>query len=281
MGLFGNDNKIKIKEPFENKYRLTITSDIQTGSMPINTKAEIRWNVKVKSVSEDKVAIEVITLDNQLLESNNPMVKDIANMSQVFAKIYSELDFEIDKKAKLLKLLNIDLIKEKWSRIKNDLKEVESQDPMITQVISLNDDQLADNQTLFRAINNNEFFGIYFHHLYGNSYHSATDLVQNKNILNTILLKWAYRIDKIENRDSKYDTFRINGFLKTSMSEIKKSYNVFSHLEAKDLNPVFIEDGIYDLDPSSGKIIKAVLEKKEIVHPLLLHATIKYELTIE
>lgn len=281
MGLFSNKNKIQIKTPFNDKYKLIITSDIRAGNMPIQTKAEIRWNVEVKSVTENQTNIEIITLDNQLIESNNPLTKDIANMSQIFAKMYSELNLIIDDKARLIKVLNIDLVKEKWSWIKNDLIEIQENEPMIAHVINLNEEQLSNYQILFDSINNNEFFQIYFHQLYGNSYHGVTNSTRRKNLLNTILLKWKYRIDKFENNNSGLDVFAIEGFVETSNSEIKESYKSFSHLDIKKITPQITELGQYCLDPISGKLIKANLERKEVVHPKLLHATINYELTIE
>lgn len=281
MGLFGTKNKILLKERFNSKYKLIITSDIQTGNMSIKTKAEIRWNVKVKKIADGNIYIEIITLDNQLVESNNPLAKDIANMSQLFAKMYSELDLVITQKARLKHIRNMDLIKEKWNWIKNDLKEVQDQDPMISHVINLNEAQLSDDKILFEAINNNEFFQLYFHQLYGSPYHGVTNSVYRKNILNTILLEWQYRIDKVETNNHEFDVFALEGFVETSKSDIKASYKDYSHLELKKLTPEITEKGRYHLDPISGKIVKARLTKKEIVHPQLLHATINYELTNE
>ena len=280
MSLFER-KKIQFKEPFHNKYRLTILSDIQTGNMSIKTEAGIRWDINVHSISEDKIGIEVITLDNQLIDGNSPLIKNIANANQIFARIYSELDLVINNNAKILEIRNIELIKEKWSWVKNDLKEIQDQDPMIAHVINLNEAQIGDEQLLLDAINHNEFFSVYFHHLYGNAFHCTTDSVKSKNILNTILLKWDYRIDNIEKENQKLDTFKIEGFVETSTSKIKESYKAFSHLDILKLNPKITEEGKYYLDPSSGKIVKALLEKKEIVHPQLLYATIKYELEIE
>lgn len=282
MGFF-DTKKIEFKAPFSDKYRLSITSNIQTGNMPIESKAEIRWEVKVKSIG-NQINIEVITLDNQLVSCNNPIVKNMADMNQIFARMYSELDLTVSNDYKLVNIKNRELIIEKWGWIKSELEKMLEEEPqLVSQVINLNEAQFSDPNAIVSAIQKNEFFMIYFHHLYGSGFHSVSNKVKSKNIFNTALLEWVYRIDKAKEINGQYNVFNVEGHLETNLNQnwVKEFYKGFSHLDLEKIKPEITERGEYCIDIKSGKILNATLEKKEIAHPQLLHATIHYDLQLE
>ena len=280
MGIF-DQNKISIKESFTNKYKLIISSDFMIGNMPILTTTEIRWEIKVKDITKDKIRIEILTLSNQLINSNNPLVTSASDTSQVFSKMYNELDLIITQNCQILKILNLDLIKEKWSWLKKDLEAIKKQDPMIAHVITLNDEQFKDSNTILKAIQNNEIFTILFHHIFGKGYHSVSDLIEKRNLFNTAFVKWKFRIDRQENTNGDSDIIKVNGFLETPLNKqwIKEFYKDFSHLDLDNIKPIMEESGTYKLDKKTGMVMEAELTKQEIIHPKILYATIKYNLS--
>lgn len=283
MGIF-NKKRIEFKQPFIEKYRLTITSDIQTGNMPVKSKAIIRWEVKVKSIYENHINLEIITLDNELVEYNNPLIKSMADMNKVLSVMWSELDLVLNRNYKLIKINNLVLLKEKWERIKAEMKSLLSEEPeLISDVINLNDKNFENPDVVANLIQNSEFFLIYFHHVFGSGYHSVSDRTKNKNIFNTALIDWSYKIDQTNTDNDGTLLFDVEGYVETSLNRnwVKESYKSFSHLDLDEIQPKMSEKGKYRIDVETGKIVTAYLEKKEIVHPQILHGTIRYELQLE
>ena len=80
-----NDRQVvRFRQPFSEKYTLTVTTDIQAASFPIATKAQIRWALRVIDVDRNGQAdIELITIENQLLETNNKNFNDIAALNSL------------------------------------------------------------------------------------------------------------------------------------------------------------------------------------------------------
>lgn len=283
MGLFSKD-RIAFKQSFTEKYKLEVTSNIKTGNMLIDSKVEIRWEVKVKSISENRINFELLTLDNQLIEYNNPLVKTMFDMNQVFSKIYSELDLIVNGNYKLIEIKNADLLDIKWRRIKLDLQDMIAEEPkIIGEIINLNDKNFESPDLLKSIVQNNEFFLIYFHHLYGNKVPAITKRITKKNIFNTAFVDWEYRNSKQKEVSGEYADYEIEGFVETNLNLewVKKYYASFSHLDLEKIEPVMTEEGLYRIDSDTGGIRHAILTRKEIAHPQLLHGTTKYELKSE
>lgn len=283
MGLF-NKEKVEFKKPFTEKYKLEVTSNIKTGNIIIDSKVEIRWEVKIKSVSANKINLELLTLDNQLIEYNNPLVKNMADMNQSFAKMYSELDLVIDGNYQLIDIKNADLLKLKWERIKLELQDIIAEQPqLVGEIINLNDENFKNPDLLKDIIQKNEFFMIYFHHLYGNKIPTITNRIQKKNIFNTAFIDWEFRNSKESEVPNESGLYTIEGFVETKLNRewVKKYYAGFSHLDLNKVEPVMTEDGIYRIENETGKIIDAVLTRTEIAHPRILYGKTKYELKSE
>ncbi|MDN5288348.1 MAG: hypothetical protein JWR38_4622 [Mucilaginibacter sp.] len=281
---FSNPAKhtILIREPFIEKYTLTIVTDIMAGNLPIKSKTEIRWQLKVNRVEADYTDIELITLDNQLLESNNPMVKDMAGMSQAFSRMYNELQVRVDSTGKVLQILNIDLIRKKWDQTKAEITDLQETNPAIKNIISLNDELFITPDKMALAVQNNEFFMIYYHHFYGLSLPGTTKSYVQRTVLNTADLSWRYNVSNVSDTYDTGDLYvEVDGIVNTSTGGgwAKEAYKAFSHLDLASLKPDFEERGVYRFDKSSGMLVSADLLKKEMVHPQLLHATISYHIT--
>jgi hypothetical protein len=286
MSLFSKE-KILIKKPFSDKYRLIIKSEINLGTICIKSKALVRWLVNVKSVSGNNLNMELITLENELLESNNSIVKEAANASRAFARMYSELDLIIDHSFKVLEVINIDTVKDKWQILKSELNELKAEDPesMLNQIIQTNEDILLHPKNIVDSIQYNEFFQFWAHHFYNTNINTFTSNYSTKNLFNTAFMEWSYKYGKIESNDENPKHYKLDiiANLETKINKnwAKEAYKDFTHLNIESLNPQFIEDGIYTVDNETGKIINGTLTKKEIVHPELLNAMINYDIKME
>lgn len=282
MGIFGK-KKVSFIEPFDEKYKLLVTSDIRTGNMTIESQVEIRWDVRVRAVSENRIHLELLTLDNRLISCNNPIVKSMADMNRLFSGLYSELDLVLDGDYRLVEIKNLDLLATKWQRIKAELEETIGDEPeLLGTVINLNDKNFESPDLLLDLVVNNEFFMIYFHHLYGCEIPSTTGCVAKKNIFNTAMVEWRYRYTE-EDRTDDCDEYAVDGFLNTKLNKdwVKKHYAGFTHLDLNKIRPVMTEEGVYRINSHTGQILEATLTKEEIAHPEILYGTIRYELMPE
>jgi hypothetical protein len=279
--IFEGKHGVALKAAFSEKYTLTIDTDIMAGSLPIKTKSELRWDVRVMEANQQEAILEILTLDNRLLESNNPMVKDIAAMSQALSQMYSELKVSISAEGRVKQILNKDTILSKWGTLKAELINIQENNASVKSVIQLNDELFTAPQKMVAAVEGNEFFLMYFHHFYNTRLPTYTPALAKRTLLNTASLMWRYQIDPVVNYEAEPVLgVTIKGITDTSIDSSwkKAAYKDFTHLPIADLKPRFEENGSYEIEKSTGRLLEAGLVKKETVHPSLLYATISYHM---
>ena len=286
MALFKNE-KTLIKQTFSDKYKLIITSEINVGTMNIKTKALVRWFVNIKSINENNIHLELLTLENELIESNSPIVKEASSASQAFARMFSELDVIIDPSFKVLQVLNIDTIKSKWHILKKELEDLKAEDPqgMLNLTIQTNENILSDTNNIINSLQYNEFFQFWAHHFYNTKINSFTNKYSSKTLFSTAIVDWSYNYMKQQADSGNPNHYKLlidaNLETNTNKSWAKEAYKDFTHLDFDSFNPKLTEEGFYTIDNNTGKVINGLLIKKEIVSPELLNATMSYEISIE
>jgi hypothetical protein len=192
------------------------------------------------------------------------------------------LQVRVDNTGKVLQILNIDLIRKKWDQTKAEIADLQETNPAIKNIISLNDELFITPEKMVLAVQNNEFFMIYFHHFYGLPLPATTKSYAQRTVLNTADLSWRFSVTDVSERYDTGDLYvEVEGIVNTSTggSWAKDAYKHFSHLDLASLKPDFEERGVYRFDKNSGMLVSADLLKKEMVHPQLLHATISYYIT--
>ncbi|MGO4288974.1 hypothetical protein [Chitinophaga sp. RAB17] len=283
--MFGNNNPEKqlfFRKPFSEKYTLTIKADVLAGSMPIKTTTEIRWNLQVIKVEEDLIEIELITLDNELLATNNPALKDLARMNQAFARMYNEIHVLIDRSGKVKKVLNEELIKRKWASTKAEMQAIENQVEAVKGIIILNDEIFTSPEKIVTAVQNNEFFSIYFHHVYGRKLPGDTPVETRWNHFQQAQVDWSYSIRSnvtlpvMTNQSSVI--IDVTGYPVTRLDNnwIKKAYSAFQNVDTSQIKPHLTELGKYNIDPQTGRLKEAYLLKEEIAHPQFIFSKMEY-----
>ncbi len=279
----GDDRVIRFRQPFSAKYTLTITTDILAGYFPIQTKAQIRWALRVINVNNyGHAEIELITIENRLIETSNPNLSEVAALNQAFARMYSETHVRLDQKGKLLEVVNLPVILSKWEQTKAEMRSIEKEVPALQNIIQLNDEIFATPEKVKLAIEHNEFFNIYFHLIYGEELPAAGLRRKHRNLFNSADVSWHYFAEAVPDSpdDDVFTDVEIRGAPMGLMSEewINEAYGKFEIEGRPQLNPRLMEKGDYRFESASGKLLKARLVKEEIAHPKFLYGIMIYEL---
>jgi len=226
--------------------------------------------------------IELITIENRLIETNNPNLKDLAALNQAFARMYSEIHVKLDPRGKLLEVINLPVILSKWEQTKSEMQSIEKEAPTLQDIIQLNDDIFAQPEKVKLAIEHNEFFSIYFHLIYGEELPAAGLRRKHRNLFNSADVSWQYFAEAVPDSpdDGIFTDVEIRGAPTGPMAEewINEAYGKFEIAGLPQLNPRLMEKGNYRFESASGKLLKATLVKEEIAHPNLLRGKMLYKL---
>ena len=272
------ENKTAIlKTGVTQKYICTIDSDIQIGTMNVVTTTECRWVVTVKQITEQGYRLEILTLDNHIIATNNPSVHDVAALNNLFKEIYNELDVTVNKKGHVYAINNLVQIKDKWLRVRGQLKTLTANEESIASVIRLNDDIFDNNANLMHTIRAIEFFEIFFNGIYEESI-PYSSRVTRKSKFQAADIDWAIRYS-YENNDNKTVVFEGENEKRLNADWLRNAYGHFTFLEPATLVPVIGCKGKYQIDPETGMVVKASYYTEEVVHVQLLYNKIKYTLT--
>lgn len=281
-GLSDAGKQFFFRQPFSERYILTIKTDALAGSIPIKTVTEIRWDLRVLNVTEEGTEIELITLDNELLETNNPALKELARMNQLFARMYSELHVLIDRSGKVREILNEELIRRKWASVKREMEEMENQVAAVKGIILMNDELFTSPDKMKEAVQGNEFFGIYFNHVYGMRLPGESRTEGKWNLFQQARVEWRYDVKPgvplpAAPQVSSVEV-DITGRLLTRLDKewINLAYGAFQNIDLSGLKPRLTELGKYRLDPHTGRLKEAYLLKEEVADPRFVFSKIEY-----
>ncbi|MGB7210436.1 MAG: hypothetical protein WBD27_17415 [Pyrinomonadaceae bacterium] len=278
--------KIRFRQPFSEKYSLTINTDMLAGNFPIETKTEIRWAFRVIEADHSGQAeIELITVENRLVEANNPNLHDIAALSQAFGRMYSEIHVKLDSKGKVIKIINLPTILGKWEQTKAEMQKIESEIPAMTDVVKLNDDIFASPDKVKLAIESNEFFNIYFHLIYGEPLPAKKLRKTHRNLFNSADVDWEFVANskRVMTPNGPFEVVKITGQPAEDLGQvwIKQAYGNFQMVDQTQIQPNLSESGEYVFHAETGKLRKAVLIKKEVAHPDFIRGDMTYTIKSE
>lgn len=290
MGLFNSKSErlrtaIRFRKPFTEKYTLTIETDIQAGYFPLKTKTSIRWFIEVADVdSEGNAELSLFTLDNLLLETNNPALEDLAALNRAFGKMYSELYLIVNVTGEITYIRNIVQIREKWENTKNEMEKIRKQVPALESLLLLNDEIFNDPEKIKIAITNNEFFSSYFYLFYGAKLPMQYVDRTSNNVLQTNEMNWSYEVSgfpdlPVEHIKNKRFTFTGKSYSGESREWKKKAYGHLPMIDdEKKIKPVFNEKGEALFEAQTGRLFHLQLEREEIVLPEKVFGKVRIEL---
>ena len=280
--MFGKkNNEIQILEPFTERYTLFIESSMMAANVKMNSKTRMRWEFNVHRVTEEYIEISLLQLENTLLESDNPMIQDIASMSQAFGRMYSELHLIIGHDGKVLEILNMNLILDKWSIVKKEMEKAIEHSPEAKDILILNDEIFKDKEKVKLAIGANDFLNLYFSYAYGKSLpYSNGDIITN-NFLNSNTLQWKTKvIAKEEYKDTEGLFFvdvlsKPHGILTRSWH--KKTYKNFEKvMDINQLEAALVKKLNYKIDTSTGRLLEVTCINEEVADKERLYTKMQY-----
>ena len=277
-------NAIRFREPFAENYTLTTKTKIKAAYFDMQTTTKIRWAFRVIAVEENGNAdIELFTIEHLMVETNNENLIDIISLNQVFSRMYSEIRVIIDVFGKIIRVVNLQQIKDKWEDTKTQLLKIQEQEPALMALITINDEIFAENNKIRIAIENNEFFKHYFGKIYGKTLPIDRKMIVQKNVLQTADAEWIYNFDyspQIGAEHLKDIAVTSNALADTDSSNWKKhAYGHLPDIETKNLRPNLTEEAIYRCNFKTGKLHFAETTISEIAMPNFIEASMVY--TIE
>jgi hypothetical protein len=277
---------IKIAAPFSGRYTLVIDSDLKAINATMNSKTQIRWDFRVLKLHESYFEAELLQLDNILLEANNPLIKEIASLTQVLGRMYNELYLQIDYSGNILNVLNSDFIFGKWQQTKSEIQKIAENTPELQGVIALNDYIFTNPEKLKSAIQASEFFLVYFNKMFGNYLPYSKGNIQANNFFNTQSIHWDFRVAEDESgaRDEKIQTINIAGKPSYPLQKEfhQKAYSQFAEqIDVASLKTDMWEKSIYKIERKTGKVQEAVLQRAEIADQEKLFTKITYSLACD
>ena len=277
-------NAIRFREPFAENYTLISETKVKSAYFDMQTTTKTRWAFRVLKVEENGDAeIELFTIEHLMVETNNENLNDIISLNQVFSRMYSEIRVIIDVFGKIIRVVNLQQIKDKWEDTKTQLLKIQEQEPALMALITNNDEIFAENNKIRIAIENNEFFKHYFGKIYGKTLPIDRKMIVQKNVLQTADAEWIYNFDyspQIGAEHLKDIAVTSNALADTDSSNWKKhAYGHLPDIETKNLRPNLTEEAIYRCNFKTGKLHFAETTISEIAMPNFIEASMVY--TIE
>lgn len=274
---------IRFRTPFTENYTLIAETKIKSGYFDMQTKAKTRWALRVIAIDENgNTELELFTLEQLMVDTNNENLNDIISLNQVFSRMYSELHIVINIKGEVVKIINLERIKEKWEETKIQLLKIQQQEPALLQLVTINDEIFANTDKIKIAIENNEFFNHYFGKIYGNKLPISRRMIPQKNVLQTADAEWIFNFSY----SPQFDTEHLNDILIKYKGEAtthqtdwkRKAYGHLPDIDIKILDPKVTEEGTYRCNFKSGKLDFSETKRTEIALANIIDASIQYTL---
>lgn len=275
------NSKIGITELFSDQYTLFIDADIKGVNVHMKSRSQMRWNLNVINIKDEFIEVKLYQLDHILVETNNPLIKEVAQLTQVMSRMYNELHLTIDATGKIKDILNRELILSKWRQTRAEMEKIAASNPELKNVIILNDDIFNNKEKLIQVVQASEFFLMYFNKVYGRTV-PISFKETSPNFFNSANVNWGYKIKNLDNPllSSKETIIELIAEPTTSLGGIgfyNRAYGQFANLiDISKLDTSLIEKGIYRFNKDSGHLIEASLNRVEIADPENLYNKMQY-----
>ena len=275
---------IAIKEKINEQYTIDIDTEVNGVDMYITSKVRLRYDFTVLNIEEDgSFDVRLIQLENTLVEANNEMVKEVALVSQVFGKMYSELNVKLDYNGKIKDILNYDVILSKWEQTKKEMEKAIEENESIKNAISLNDQIYTNPTKVKEALEANEFFKVYFGLIFGAKFPIKDKIIPGTNFFNTANVQWKMDIEStafLPNENQYVDiTMKAQPASTLTARLYNAAYNQFANkIDISKLNTQLDQYEIRKVQIKTGKVMEALLTKTEIADAEKLYTKLKYTL---
>lgn len=280
--MFGkNNNIIKLQVPkVRRKYKVNLKGDITFGSFTNTTEAETEWILSVREIYNDNSAmIELISFDTEVLNSKNEGFRELSIIANQFKKLSQEVVCIINKEGKIVKLINLDYIRERWNRLKNEMITVGGEMTDIEIFFKINNENFSSDQVLTELVNQLEFFKLYFNGLYGTKIPNG-EWRKSENAFKTNTLEYEvnYNITEDQSLNQLRVQFKSCDYF-INKKWIEKTYGGFPQFVNLDFcDPKYNIEGNYLFDKRTGLLNEATFIWEEFASHLLKAKT-EYQIT--
>ena len=134
-------------KPKRVKYLITIESKMNVAGIASENKVETRWFFTLKAITPYYYLFELIMLDNTMVETNNDGFVDIHKMVTQMQKALNEVVFQTNKQGAVIKVENIETIKQKWKSVKAEMFEYNKNMTSIQDLLKVNEKSAQGTNT--------------------------------------------------------------------------------------------------------------------------------------
>ncbi|WP_241285947.1 hypothetical protein [Chryseobacterium arthrosphaerae] len=273
-------HKIIISQPFNEQYELVIETNSKLIDNHMTSRTIMRYDFTVIRCNENEIECRLILLDLFLDQSNNDLVKEIAQVTAAFNRMFNELHLKLSQKGEILQVLNMDLVLSKWQQTKAEMTAALSNNDELRKLIAVNDSLFTNKEKLAHTIQNSEFLHMYFGQVF-NIELPKTKRITGANILNTANLEWDMNISEQAGGHPDDIQILVNTYPVRPLSEgyLNAAYGQFKDRINLDLlNFTMFQKEERYIDRNTGKLKQAIVEKVEEIGHEQLYQKFSYQM---
>ncbi|RTZ46633.1 hypothetical protein EJ377_21480 [Chryseobacterium arthrosphaerae] len=273
-------HKIIISQPFNEQYELVIETNSKLIDNHMTSRTIMRYDFTVIRCNENEIECRLILLDLFLDQSNNDLVKEIAQVTAAFNRMFNELHLKLSQKGEILQVLNMDLVLSKWQQTKAEMTAALSNNDELRKLIAVNDSLFTNKEKLAHTIQNSEFLHMYFGQVF-NIELPKTKRITGANILNTANLEWDMNISEQTGDHPDDIHILVNTYPVRPLSEgyLNAAYGQFKDRINLDLlNFTMFQKEERYIDRNTGKLKQAIVEKVEEIGHEQLYQKFSYQM---
>ncbi|KMQ64421.1 hypothetical protein IVN40_05485 [Chryseobacterium indologenes] len=258
---------INFKTLSTKKYLVNITSNMLLNGMMSETEVELRWMLTLKEIGSHDYTFELITLDHRMVKADNMGYIEIHKVVSQLQKALNEITFTVDKQGTLLRVKNLEQIKERWEDVKAETIEYNKANTSLVELFKIQDEAFEKVGGVDAMVKAMEFFDIYLNNIYGRDFFGRI----KKNIPNLFrsgLIPFALGYDGNKSPDAEnIYTIKVDGYPNiVAENHLKDLYGGFPISDFDALKPVYLYNAQYNIDLLSGFIIDGEVNFSEAIN---------------
>ncbi|WP_312305231.1 hypothetical protein [Chryseobacterium sp.] len=273
-------HKIIISQPFNEQYELVIETNSKLIDNHMTSRTIMRYDFTIIRCNENEIECRLILLDLFLDQSNNDLVKEIAQVTAAFNRMFNELHLKLSQKGEILQVLNMDLVLSKWQQTKTEMTAALSNNDELRKLIAVNDSLFTNKEKLAQTIQNSEFLHMYFGQVF-NIELPKTKRLTGANILNTANLEWDMNISEQNGNNPNDIHILVNTYPVRPLSEgyLNAAYGQFKdRIDLDLLNFTMFQKEERYIDRNTGKLKQSIVEKVEEIGHEQVYQKFSYQM---
>lgn len=247
------ESTFSFKSLMTKKYLVKIKSTMNLNGFTSDNEVEIRWMLSLKEIGFEHYTFELITLDHAMVKADNTGYIEIHKVVSQMQKSLNEIRFTIDKQGNLLRVENLDQIKDRWKSVKSEAIEYNRSNTSLVELFKIQDEAFENKGGVDAMVRAMEFFDIYLNNLYGRDLFSRVKKsIPNLFRSGTIPFVLKYDINKNKDVDNVNNVI-IEGYPNIlAENHVRDLYGGFPISDFDLLKPEYSYRAVYNIDKSSG-----------------------------